>query len=46
MDAPTLQVFKVRLDGGLRQPDLLLDLAVGKPAYGRGIESSGSSRSF
>ena len=35
MDALSLEVFKARLDG---QPGLILDMEVGSPACGRGLE--------
>ena len=35
VDALSLEVFKARLDG---QPGLILDMEVGSPACGRGLE--------
>jgi len=36
VNALSLEMFKVRLGWGTGQSELVLDLAVGSPAYGRG----------
>ena len=35
VDAPSLEVFKTRLDGGPWQPGLVLNMEVGGPPCGR-----------
>ena len=40
VDAPSLEVFKARLDGALGSPDLALNEEVGGPACGRGVGDS------
>jgi len=42
VDVPSLEVFKVRLDWGFEQPDLV----EGVPAYGTGVKTMCSLRSF
>ena len=36
-NAPSLKVFKARLDGVLNKPDIVPDLVVGNPVRGRGL---------
>jgi len=39
VDAPSLEVFKVRLDWALGKSDLVLNLVVFSPVCGRGVRN-------
>ena len=37
VDAPSLEVFKARLDGALSNLEVVVELVEGVPAHGRGV---------